>query len=95
MWLCNVRVAFRSTEDETYLTVILTVFAIGILPFNVTVTLTAHVPFFKVLIAVPKTLQIFFEDTATLSAYFEPVGAFSLACVSSFDFGATSPTFTE
>ena len=59
-----------------------------------TVTLTTHVPFFKVLIVVPKTLQIFFEDALTLSAYFEPVGAFRLASLSSFDFTATSPAFT-
>ena len=91
----KVSVSYQTIKTKVYLTAILTVLGVRFLPLTVTVTLTTHTPFFKVLIAVPRTLQIFFEDAATLSTYFEPVGAFSLARLSSFDFTTDLPAFTE
>ena len=78
-----------------YLTTIFTDLEVGFLPFGVTMTLTEHVPVLTVLIAVPRTLQIFFDDAETVSAYFEPIGNFRLAKDSNLDLTVVAPAFTE
>jgi hypothetical protein len=78
-----------------YLTTIFTDLEVGFLPFGVTMTLTEQVPFLTVLIAVPETLQIFFDDAETVSANFEPVGNFSFAKDNNFVFAVVAPAFTE
>jgi hypothetical protein len=78
-----------------YLTSILTSCEVAFLPAGVTETFTEQVPFFKVLIPVPATLQMLFEALATVIAYLEPAGDVRFASDNSFDFAVVAPAATE
>ena len=74
-----------------------TVFAVALPFFGVTVTVTLHDPALRAFTPLPDTLQNLLDALATLIAYFAPAGTFTFASAINVDFDAVFPgaTFAE
>jgi hypothetical protein len=71
-----------------------TVFAVALPFFGVTVTVTLHDPALRAFTPLPDTLQNLLDAPATLIAYFAPAGTFIFASASKVVFDAVLPGAT-
>jgi hypothetical protein len=79
----------------TYLEILsVTVFAVALPFFGVTVTVTLHDPALRAFTPLPDTLQNLLDAPATLIAYFAPAGTFTFASASKVVFDAVLPGAT-
>ena len=79
----------------TYLEILsVTVFAVALPFFGVTVTVTLHDPALRAFTPLPDTLQNLLAAPATLIAYFAPAGTFTFASASKVVFDAVLPDAT-